>query len=352
MNQDDLIKTISDPSYDFLRTNPHLSGRIIFLTLGGSHAYGTNVEGSDIDVRGCALNSMSDIVGLTNFEQFVNETTDTTIYAFNKLLKLLISCNPNTIELLGCKPDSYVMVSKEGQLLLDNKQLFLSRRAIHAFGGYANSQLRRLQNALAHDHYPQAEKEKHILGTCKSVMEDFRLHYENVPEGSIKLYIDQGVTDGMETEIFTDVFLQHYPLRNFKAMVSELGNVIGLYAKLGKRNTKKDDLHLNKHAMHLVRLYLMCFDILEKGEINTYREDRNFLLEIRNGKFQKPDGTFDTTFFEMIDDFEKRLQYDGENTFLPDKPDMKSIQELAIEVNRAIVLNEGDTNDSSSGRCA
>lgn len=337
------MTVISDPSYDFLRTNPHLSGKIIFLTLGGSYAYGTNVEGSDIDVRGCALNGMSDIVGLTNFEQFVNETTDTTIYAFNKLLKLLISCNPNTIELLGCKPDSYAMVSKEGQLLLDNKQLFLSRRAIHAFGGYANSQLRRLQNALAHDHYPQEEKEKHILGTCKSVMEDFRLHYENVPEGSVKLYIDQGVTDGMETEIFTDVSLQHYPLRNFKAMVNELGNVIGLYSKLGKRNTKKDDLHLNKHAMHLVRLYLMCFDILEKGEINTYREDRDFLLDIRNGKFQKSDGTFDASFFEMIDDFEKRLKYDGENTSLPDKPDMTAIQDLAIEVNRAIVLNEGDT---------
>lgn len=337
------MTVISDLSYDFLRTNPHLSGKIIFLTLGGSYAYGTNVEGSDIDVRGCALNSMSDIVGLTNFEQFVNETTDTTIYAFNKLLKLLISCNPNTIELLGCKPDSYAMVSKEGQLLLDNKQLFLSRRAIHAFGGYANSQLRRLQNALAHDHYPQEEKEKHILGTCKSVMEDFRLHYENVPEGSVKLYIDQGVTDGMETEIFTDVSLQHYPLRNFKAMVNELGNVIGLYSKLGKRNTKKDDLHLNKHAMHLVRLYLMCFDILEKGEINTYREDRDFLLDIRNGKFQKSDGTFDASFFEMIDDFEKRLKYDGENTSLPDKPDMTAIQDLTIEVNRAIVLNEGDT---------
>lgn len=86
----------------------------------------------------------------------------------------------------------------------------------------------------------------------------------------------------------------------------------------------------------------MCFDILEKGEINTYREDREFLLEIRNGKFQKSDGTFDASFFEMIDDFEKRLKYDGENTSLPDKPDMTAIQDLVIEVNRAIVLNEGD----------
>ena len=341
MDKEKLMEVVSSSSYDFLRNNPHLSGKIIFLTLGGSYAYGTNVEGSDIDVRGCALNSMTDLVGLTNFEQVVDETTDTTIYSFNKLLRLLISCNPNTIELLGCKPESYAMVTKEGQLLLDNKELFLSKRAIYAFGGYANSQLRRLQNALAHDRYPQDEKEKHILGTCKTVMDDFRFHYGNVPEGSVRLFIDKGVTEGMETEIFTDVNLTHYPLRNFKAMVSELGNVISLYAKLGKRNTKKDDLHLNKHAMHLVRLYLMCFDILEKGEINTYRPDKDFLLEIRNGKFQREDGTFDSSFFDLINEYEKRLEYDKENTSLPEKPDINKIQELAVEVNRSIVLNRG-----------
>lgn len=340
MNEHELMTVISAPEYNFIRTNPHLSGKIIFLTLGGSYAYGTNVETSDIDVRGCALNSMTDLVGLTNFEQVVDETTDTTIYSFNKLLRLLISCNPNTIELLGCRPESYAMVTKEGRMLLDSKELFLSKRAIYAFGGYANSQLRRLQNALAHDHYPQDEKEKHILGTCKTVMDDFRFHYGNVPEGSVRLFIDKGVTEGMETEIFTDVNLTHYPLRNFKAMVSELGNVIGLYAKLGKRNTKKDDLHLNKHAMHLVRLYLMCFDILEKGEINTYREDRDFLLEIRNGKFQKEDGTFDSSFFDLINEYEKRLSYDKENTSLPDKPDIKKIQDLAVEVNKRIVLED------------
>ena len=40
---------------------------------------------------------------------------------------------------------------------------------------------------------------------------------------------------------------------------------------------------LGKHMMHLVRLYLMCLDILEKEEINTYREnDIPFLMNIRN----------------------------------------------------------------------
>lgn len=53
----DIKQLIELPEYRFIFDNSHLKERIIFLTLGGSHAYGTNIETSDIDVRGCALNS-------------------------------------------------------------------------------------------------------------------------------------------------------------------------------------------------------------------------------------------------------------------------------------------------------
>ena len=45
---------VSGNNYDFLRENEHLVDRIIFLTLGGSYSYGTNVETSDVDIRGYA----------------------------------------------------------------------------------------------------------------------------------------------------------------------------------------------------------------------------------------------------------------------------------------------------------
>ena len=137
---------LNTDAYSFLRTNEHLGKNIILLTLGGSHAYGTNVEGSDVDLRGCALNSKEEILTNKNFEQFVNEDTDTTIYAFNKLIALLTNCNPNTIELLCCKPEHYIYISPIGQEFLDNRHLFLSKKCIHTFGSYANSQLKRLDN--------------------------------------------------------------------------------------------------------------------------------------------------------------------------------------------------------------
>ena len=80
-----------------------------------------------------------------NFEQFVNEETDTTIYAFNKLITLLSNVNPNTIELLGLNKNQYLHISPIGQELLDNKKIFLSKRVIHSFGGYATAQLRRFK---------------------------------------------------------------------------------------------------------------------------------------------------------------------------------------------------------------
>ena len=61
------------PEYQFLKTDPHLGKHIIFLTNGGSYAYGTNVEGSDIDIRGCTLNSKADLARIEAFQMEVNE---------------------------------------------------------------------------------------------------------------------------------------------------------------------------------------------------------------------------------------------------------------------------------------
>ena len=93
--------------------------------------------------------------------------------------------------------------------------------------------------------------------------------------------------------------------------------------------------HLNKHAMHLIRLYLICLDILEKGDIITYREaDHDLLMDIRNGKYQQEDGTYRQEFFDMVSKFEKKLAYAKENTSLPEHPDMKKVEEFVMDVNR------------------
>ena len=335
MTIEQIKQLVAGPTYDFLRTDPHLGDRIMFLTLGGSHAYGTNVETSDVDIRGCAMNNASEIVGLSTFEQFINTETDTAVYAFNKLITLLANCNPNTIEMLGCKPEHYIYMTDAGKEMIDNRKMFLSKRALHSFGGYANQQLNRLEAALARDRLAQAEKEEHIKRSMENAVRAFKDHYTEFESGSIKLYTDVSKREDIDREIFADIRLEHFPARQFNSMMNDLHNVLGTYEKLNHRNHKKDDAHLNKHAAHLIRLYLMCIDILEKEEIITYREqDHDLLMSIRNGVYMNEDGTYKPEFRKLVDDLKTRLDYAKANTSLPEKPDMKRIEEFVMAVNR------------------
>lgn len=101
----DFKALLQTTEYDFIRTNERLGDRILLLGIGGSYAYGTNNESSDIDFRGVTLQLPSDLIGLSKFEQYEDERTDTVIYGFNKLVKLLLECNPNTCEMLGLEED-------------------------------------------------------------------------------------------------------------------------------------------------------------------------------------------------------------------------------------------------------
>lgn len=337
----DFKHLLDTDEYRFLKDHNRLGDRIMLLGLGGSYAYGTNNENSDIDFRGVTLNLPSDLLGMTAFEQYEDDRTDTVIYSFNKIVKLLLECNPNTCEILGLDEEQYLIQSPLGRELLANKSLFLSKRAAKSFGGYADAQLRRLQNAIARDSLPQMEKERHILNSVRNALEDFQRRYDHFDKGQIHLYIDRSKNPELETEIFVDADYRHLPLRDYENMWSVMHNVVLAYDKVGKRNRKKDSNHLNKHAMHLIRLFLMAIDILEKGEIRTNRrEDLPLLMKIRNGGFMQEDGTFAGEFYEILADYEKKLEQATRNSVLPDNPDMEKVEAFVEYVNRKAV--EGD----------
>lgn len=341
MTIEQIKEKMKSEEYNFLRNDKNLGKNIIILTLGGSHAYGTDNENSDLDIRGCTLNSKMQILTNENFEQFVNEQTDTTIYAFNKLISLLCNCNPNTIEMLGNKPEHYFYVSQIGREFIENRKLFLSKKAIYSFGGYANQQLRRLENK-SNRLMGQSQNEKHILKTIDHATFDFKQRYFSMSDDAIKLYIDKAVQEGYDTEIFMDVNLNHYPLRDYSGMISEMQAIVKAYGKIGKRNQKAIEANkLGKHMMHLIRLYMMCLDILEKEEIITYREkEHDFLMDIRNGKYLDENKQPIQEFYEIVNDYEKKLEYAKEYTNLPDSPDYRKINEFVAFVNERVVRGE------------
>ena len=339
MTIDEIRNKINDPEYDFLRTNPHLGDNIVFLCLGGSYAYGTNVEGSDIDIRGVALNSKEEVLLGKDFEQVVDINTDTTIYSAKKMLKLLAQNNPNTIEMLGLNEDQIIYISPIWEMVLVNKDIFLSRKVINSFGGYATQQLRRLDSKSARN-VGQSNIEEYIKSSLRHAEEEISTHYP--PIENIKIYTDVAVSEDMERELFIDLSVNHYPLRSLATRLGEYNTIIRDYAKASNRNTNAI-VHnkLGKHMMHLVRLYHMCFDILEKNQIITYRaEDHNELMAIRNGIYLNGDSSVKPEFYDLVDILEQRLHYDMETTTLPKDVDMEKVDELLIKINSWVLNSE------------
>lgn len=73
-------KILYGTEYSFIQTNEHLGKQVILLGLAGSYSYGANIETGDIDVRGIMFNQKFDLIGLTQFEQYVDENMDSCTY--------------------------------------------------------------------------------------------------------------------------------------------------------------------------------------------------------------------------------------------------------------------------------
>lgn len=337
MKLNEIRNKLNSNEYKFLKDEAVLGDNLMLLTLGGSFAYGTNIQTeahtSDLDLRGIRIDTPREILSMNLADKpYENKELDVVIHPFNHMVELLTKCNPNCIELLGTKDEHIFHLSEEGKLLRDNADLFLSQKAFYSFGGYATAQLRRLENALARGEYPQEEKERHILKSLEQKLFSIEDNYTKLTNQSLKLYLDNSDKEGFDKEVFMDIELTHYPLRDFKCIYSGLSSVVRDFDKLGNRNSKKDETHLLKHAMHLVRLLKMGTEILEGKGISTYREkDKDLLLSIREGKLSYED------IFELTNELEKDFLYAHKNTSLSKEVDRKGIEELRIEINQSVL---------------
>jgi len=314
-----ITELLQKPCYNFLRTNPDLRN-VIYLTLSGSHGYGTNNENSDVDLRGCLLEEPQYIFGLQGFAQFEDLQTDTVIYGAKKFVKLCAEANPNALELLGTEEDCIAIMTEEGKRLRDNAHVFLSKRVAGSFGNYATAQLRRLQNALCHDDISEQNKLVHLRNTLNAQLEHFRRTYTAFGDNAIQINSDGEV-------LRFDMHLTDYPVNDFVGIYTELSNTVKTYNKLNHRNQKKDDAHLYKHAMHLIRLLITGTDILEgKGIVTKRRAEHTLLMDIRNGKYSFPE------IFKLTDAYQARFEKAAAETCLPAVPDMARIEALLVSL--------------------
>lgn len=321
MNLKDLLER---EEYSFLN-DLIKSNKILFLCLSGSYSHGTNTNKSDIDIRGVILEEMSDFVGITSFEQYVDKNTDTVIYSFKKFIDLLSKSNPSILEMLFCKPEHYLYVSELGQLLLDNRHLFLTQKVISTFKGFARSQLNRFENALVRNGSVLSYNETltHINRSLKNAMSQF----PDMNEEMVNSYV-------LNDELVVDLNLKAFPLEKLRSITETLTNVVRTYNKQKNENVEmKDDYHFNKHMMHTVRLYYMLIELLETADLHTYRfNEREELLNIKNGCYRDSNGGVKGEFYELLKTLEKRVENAVLITKLPQDTDKEKLDKLVLTI--------------------
>lgn len=125
-------------------------GTPILEVVAGSHAYGTNVETSDLDRRGVMVLHPKHCYGMQGVDEYHVPGEDTVYYSLQKFARLAADGNPSILELLFVEPQHVLYASPEGRELLDIRHRFLSRSVFGRFGAYARSQLEKLIGKKVH----------------------------------------------------------------------------------------------------------------------------------------------------------------------------------------------------------
>lgn len=334
----------------------------ILRVVSGSHAYGTNLPSSDWDERGIFINKIEDVVlNFNRVEQVELPRDDIVLFELTKYMTLLSEQNPNILELLWTEPSDILHKNSAGEILLEHRQDFLTSNVYNTYVNYALSQLKRIKG---HNHWinkPQKEEapkeyefltmvlnmtnnqtlNKHVPleGYCAvslgnntyALWESKTIGYSGAnwinKDGCI-VTIDKSQRTKFLEEHRRPELVVKYNLENYKAAHTMWKNFWSWKNNRNEKRSELEELHGydTKHAMHLIRLLRSGRDILEHQIVPVRRNDAEYLLSIRQGKY---------TYEEVVQESEKLISQIEDlykKTKLPAKCDMNLLKKITMDI--------------------
>jgi len=212
---------------------------VILLTYAGSLIYGTQKEGSDIDIQGICLPSRDVVFGLTNFEQQEFKESvygfEGTVYNIKKYFQLAMNGNPNVLETLFVEPKHILFRNEIGRQLIDIRKEFLSKKCYHSFSGYAFSQLRKLQFKKYEGSIRRAEVEKYGYSLKNA------FHLVRLLKMGIQILVEQDLSVlRPERQLLLAIHNGEYKLERIEQMADELKKQVD-YAYMNTKLQNKCD---------------------------------------------------------------------------------------------------------------
>jgi predicted nucleotidyltransferase len=365
----------------------------IFECISGSQAYGTNTEKSDEDIRGIFSYPKDKLISLFDYPDNVSdETNDITFYELKKFFNLAAKSNPNIIELLWLPEDCIKKSSPQMELILKNRDLFISKKAYNSFIGYSIDQIKKArgQNKWVNNPKPEEKPDKmdfcwflDVLSDVSDVMlkdqsEAFSSEVleENIKQNKFplrpkkvkdcedlmglayhkaakvehtniyRLYIDAmsgGVFQGSNKDLKLSSIKKEEEWHNFSGLLifneqayeKELSDWENYWDWIKNRNPdryKNQEEGITdydtKNLMHCVRLLYSVKNILE-GKGPIVRFEGEKLEFLMN--IRNGEYSFDE-LMEIVDEENHQLELLKQKSKVPESVDMEKINDLYIKV--------------------
>jgi hypothetical protein len=316
-----------------------------------------------VDKKGIFIMPQKQLYGFEQQEQIANATNDEIYFEIGRFLELLTKNNPNILELLST-PKEFVLY-RHPLMDLIKPEDFLSKLCMDTFAGYAQTQIRKARGLNKKINKPLDVERKSVLDFCFVIhnngsiplkewlkennytqeecglvnLDHFRnvhllYHQKQLIEGRFK-----GVSSGPDAD---DVQLSSVPkgLENIAIMTFNKDSY-SIYCREYKEyqewEEKRNELRYQstlshgksydaKNMMHTFRLLCMAEEIALYQQIIVKRENRNFLLKIRNGEFEFEE------LMRMVEDKMECIKTVYANSTLPDRPDIQIAENLLVQI--------------------
>ena len=342
------------------------SGRIFFACRSGSFAYGTNTAKSDVDIRGLFYQSLEELADLsTPIPQVSDERNDIVYYSLRRYLELACDANPNILELLYMPKDCIVQSSKAFDILLENKQMFISKKCIQTHQAYALAQIKKAKGRNKWINNPQPEKRPSIDQFCYFIPSSGSMPYRPINFIKTEIAHEQLRCSSVEhcpglyrlykadkkSKIFTDdsiicssipkdeetshnIGLMYVNTDAYKRALNDHKNYWGWVKNRNPERwnqQEKGELDYDaKNMQHTMRLMLVAENIIETGEplVRFAGEKLSFLKNIRLGQY---------TYDELIshaEEISERIEAKASSCPLPEEADKNKASQLLLEITK------------------
>lgn len=342
---------------------------IIYETISGSKAYGTNLPTSDTDIRGVFILPEYHYFGIPEhsyISEVKDEKGDNKYYELNRFLDLLYQNKPDVVEMAF---NNMVTFQHKVWDIIDPTK-FLTKKCGKAFSGFAQSQIKKATGLNKAINNPQPKVRKSILEFCylidgvetKKLSDLYSIndlknagvsHVQN-GEGLYGLFLDpnnqfnfRGVVNQEETNnsirlssipkewynVYSKPVLFHFNMNGYKVHCKQHKNY---WEWVEKRNQDRYRTNIehgknydSKNLCHTMRGLNMAIEILKGEGVNVMRtNDLEDLMEIRLGKRE---------YNSIIEEAKIKIDLVNqliETTNLPDEIDYKYVHMVAYKIRK------------------